>query len=350
MRPPSPADIEAYAAAVTLSERRLADFAMPDPHNLPLVLDNQSPTYRTFMVHALEPEGSHGLVGRINVANVVGGAFRSATVGYDSYDPYAGRGLFAEGLRLALDLVFADQPQGMGLHRVEANIQPANHRSAGLVRVARLRPRGLLPRLPPPARPRRSPGLARPRPLHPALDRLARRALPPARSPRGSPASSLAPGPRATARRHDPGRRPRAELGIPLYSGAVVADTATLFELLACLAGRWRRRVPARPAPSCGWVSPGPASSPPACRSSTPPSTCPRQEVVRHALAVRAAYAAGAGRLRTSSPGPCPEHPLRSGRMEGCTRPAPSRLDRTPTHRASAPRLNPAGLAALTTG
>ena len=134
VRPPTPADIPAYTAAVTLSARRLADFAMPDPHNLPVVIANQSPTYRTFMVHALDAEGSHGLVGRVNVANVVGGSFRNATVGYDSYDPYAGRGLFAEGLRLVLDLLFADPPRGMGLHRVEANIQPANHRSAGLAR------------------------------------------------------------------------------------------------------------------------------------------------------------------------------------------------------------------------
>lgn len=134
VRPPTEADIPAYVEAVTRSARRLSDFAVPDPHNLSAVIANQSATYRTFMIHALEPEGSHGLVGRVNVANVVGGAFRSATMGYDSYDPYAGRGLFAEGLGLVVDLVFADEPLGMGLHRVEANIQPANVRSAGVVR------------------------------------------------------------------------------------------------------------------------------------------------------------------------------------------------------------------------
>ena len=47
--------------------------------------------------------------------------------------PTSGRA-FAEGLQIILDIVFADEPQGMGLHRVEANIQPANVRSAGLVR------------------------------------------------------------------------------------------------------------------------------------------------------------------------------------------------------------------------
>lgn len=134
VRPPREADTTAYVEAVTMSARRLSSFAIPDPHNFHVVLRNQSPRYRTFMVHARDPEGAHGLVGRINVSNVVEGAFRSATIGYDAYDPYAGRGLFVEGLALTLDIIFADPPDGMGLHRVEANIQPSNTRSAGLVR------------------------------------------------------------------------------------------------------------------------------------------------------------------------------------------------------------------------
>ncbi|MEO7129829.1 MAG: GNAT family protein [Dermatophilaceae bacterium] len=134
VRPPTLADSAAYAEAVTRSARRLSLFAIPDPDNLPAIVAAQSPTYRTFMVWASDPEGKHGLVGRINVANVVQGAFRSATIGYDSYDPYAGRGLFSEGLELVVGLVFADPPHGMGLHRIEANIQPTNTRSMGLVR------------------------------------------------------------------------------------------------------------------------------------------------------------------------------------------------------------------------
>ena len=134
VRPPTETDSPAYVQAVTRSARRLSDFAVPDPTNFPVILAAQSPTYRTFMIWAHDPDGSHGLVGRVNVGNVVQGAFRSATIGYDAYDPYAGRGLFAEGLELTLGLVFADLPEGMGLHRVEANIQPSNTRSAGLIR------------------------------------------------------------------------------------------------------------------------------------------------------------------------------------------------------------------------
>ncbi|MEO6997217.1 MAG: GNAT family protein [Terracoccus sp.] len=134
VRPPTKADATAYREAVTRSTRRLSQFSVPDPENLPAVIAAQSPTYRTFMMWARDPEGDHGLVGRVNVSNAVFGAFRSATIGYDAYDPYVGQGLFAEGLGLALDLAFDDPPCGMGLHRVEANIQPTNTRSAGLVR------------------------------------------------------------------------------------------------------------------------------------------------------------------------------------------------------------------------
>lgn len=134
VRPPSEADIPAYTEAVTLSSMRLSHFAMPDPHNLPQIIARQSPTFRTFMVWAKDADGSHGLVGRINVANVVQGAFRNATIGYDAYDPYAGRGLFAEGLELTISLCFDDEPYGLGLHRLEANIQPSNPRSAGVIR------------------------------------------------------------------------------------------------------------------------------------------------------------------------------------------------------------------------
>jgi len=288
VRPPVAADIPAYTAAVTLSERRLADFAMPDPHNLPVVIANQSPTYRTFMVHALDAEGSHGLVGRVNVANVVGGSFRNATVGYDSYDPYAGRGLFAEGLRLVIDLLFADPPRGMGLHRVEANIQPANHRSAGLARSLGFVHEGYsrdflhLPGIDGrrdwrdherftllstdwPSVPYRAHG-------HRRLACVVNGSGVP-----GYGGTSLAA---AVA----------AELGVPLFSSSVVPDTATLFELL--------RLSPVGGVLECRLH--GPELRTGLARAGFEPSRVPvidggadvsRRDVVRHALAVRAAHA-----------------------------------------------------------
>jgi [ribosomal protein S5]-alanine N-acetyltransferase len=70
------------------------------------------------------------LVGVVNVSNIVRGGFQSGYLGYGAFASHAGRGLMTEGLREVLRSVFGD----LGLHRVEANIQPGNTRSIGLVR------------------------------------------------------------------------------------------------------------------------------------------------------------------------------------------------------------------------
>ncbi|GAB76571.1 Protein N-acetyltransferase, RimJ/RimL family [Austwickia chelonae] len=139
------ADIVPYRIAVEGSRARLSRWNPVDPHDLSRHLRWQSASHRTFIVHASEPEGDHDIVGRINVTNVVRGRALAAAMGYDAYDPYAGRGLFAEGLRLVVDLAFAPEPIGMGLHRVEASVQPGNVRSAGLLRSLGFRLRGEWP-------------------------------------------------------------------------------------------------------------------------------------------------------------------------------------------------------------
>jgi len=69
------------------------------------------------------------IVGVINVNNIVRGSFLSASLGYYVGAPYAGQGLMREGLLQVKRWAFLD----LGLHRLEANIQPDNHRSIALV-------------------------------------------------------------------------------------------------------------------------------------------------------------------------------------------------------------------------
>ena len=146
--PVSEGDIAPYRRAVQRSRTRLARWNPVDPDDLARSLASQSRARRTFLVHALAPEGDHDIVGKVNISDVVRGRFQSAAMGYDAYDPYAGLGLFAEGLRLLLDLIFTpEEAGGMGLHRVLAAVQPGNVRSAGLLRSLGFQREGFSPRM-----------------------------------------------------------------------------------------------------------------------------------------------------------------------------------------------------------
>jgi [ribosomal protein S5]-alanine N-acetyltransferase len=142
-----PGDLASYPLAVEQSRTRLSQWNPVDPDDLGRHLAAQSRDHRTFVVHARVPEGAHDLVGKVNVTNVTRGRSLSASMGYDAYDPYAGRGLFAEGLRLVVGLVLVPEPGGMGLHRLEANVQPGNTVSAGLLRSLGFQHQGSFPRM-----------------------------------------------------------------------------------------------------------------------------------------------------------------------------------------------------------
>ncbi|MEW2630113.1 GNAT family protein [Streptomyces sp. NPDC048389] len=84
------------------------------------------------------------IAGYVNVNNIVHGAFLSGAVGYGAFAHALGRGLMGEGLRLLVSYAFSSGG-GLGLHRLEANIQPGNTASAGLVRAVGFRLEGYSP-------------------------------------------------------------------------------------------------------------------------------------------------------------------------------------------------------------
>ena len=69
------------------------------------------------------------LVGVININDPIMGGFRSASLGYYAAGVYSGRGYMTEALALVLDQAFTT----LDMHRLEANIQPDNAGSLGLV-------------------------------------------------------------------------------------------------------------------------------------------------------------------------------------------------------------------------
>ncbi len=142
-------DVPGLRRAIQGSLDRIATWGPTGLESLDDLVDLQGPAKRTFLVHALQPDpsGGHSIAARINVNDLVMGRLASATLGYDAYDPYAGRGLTREGIGLLLDLAFTPAPNGLGLHRVAADVQPANVRSAALLRSLGFVREGYSPRL-----------------------------------------------------------------------------------------------------------------------------------------------------------------------------------------------------------
>jgi ribosomal-protein-alanine N-acetyltransferase len=82
------------------------------------------------------------VVGVININEIVGGAFHSAYLGYYGMAKFSGKGLMTEAVGSAVAYAFGE----LGLHRLEANIQPNNHASIALVRRLGFQNEGFSPR------------------------------------------------------------------------------------------------------------------------------------------------------------------------------------------------------------
>ena len=98
-----------------------------------------TPTHQGYFV-VLRASGE--LVGAVNLSEIVCGLFQSAYLGCYAFRPHVRRGYMSEGLRLVLHRSFGE----LGLHRVEANIQPENRASLALFRGLGFRREGYSPR------------------------------------------------------------------------------------------------------------------------------------------------------------------------------------------------------------
>jgi [ribosomal protein S5]-alanine N-acetyltransferase len=138
----SPQDGEAFVTAVRASR----------DHHHPWIDLADTPTRFASMLTRFEAVDHHAylvrhracgeLVGYVSVSNIVRGAFQSAYLGYAAFAGHEGRGLMTSGLRAVVRTAFFD----LGLHRVEANIQPANERSLALVRRVGFQKEGYSPK------------------------------------------------------------------------------------------------------------------------------------------------------------------------------------------------------------
>ncbi len=97
------------------------------------------PTKAGFLVCEKEADGA--LAGCININNIVEGAFQCGALGYGAFAHAAGRGLMGEGLDLVVRYAFG----GLGLHRLEINVQPDNAASIALASRCGFRLEGFSP-------------------------------------------------------------------------------------------------------------------------------------------------------------------------------------------------------------
>ena len=130
LRAPTPADRDEFIAAM-LSSRKL-HHPWLTPATTPEAFENVlrrvgDDRYDPQLVCRLE-DGV--IVGFVNISEIVRGAAQHGFVGYGGVAAHAGRGYMTEGLQLALRRAFTH----LGLHRLEANIQPGNTASIALVR------------------------------------------------------------------------------------------------------------------------------------------------------------------------------------------------------------------------
>jgi ribosomal-protein-alanine N-acetyltransferase len=145
IRPGSFSDEAEFLAAVELSRALHHPWVQP-PASARAFRDYLEKRTETrgavFFVWMQKARNARRLVGVVNLDEIVGGCFHSAYLGYYAFEPFAGRGLMQKGLSQVISHAF----RKMKLHRLEANIQPANTRSRALVRKLRFRREGFSPR------------------------------------------------------------------------------------------------------------------------------------------------------------------------------------------------------------
>ena len=141
LRSPAPADVPALAELGRRSRRLHRPWVYP-PATTPAVkrwLEATGPT-RVRLLVCRRADGA--IVGVVNVSEIVRGALQSAYLGYYAFHPFARAGYLTEGLGLVLRYAF----RRLRLHRLEANIQPANVASRRLARRLGFRKEGFSPR------------------------------------------------------------------------------------------------------------------------------------------------------------------------------------------------------------
>ncbi|HBL25604.1 MAG TPA: RimJ/RimL family protein N-acetyltransferase, partial [Acidobacteria bacterium] len=142
LRHPVPADAPAFLAMVEASRALHHPWVHPP---------GDAAAFGRFVEHAATERLQGFLIclrdtgeiaGVATLSEIVRGLFWSTYLGFYASAAWAGRGFLKEGLGLVLRHAFGP----LGLHRVEANVQPENTRSLALVRSLGFQKEGFSPK------------------------------------------------------------------------------------------------------------------------------------------------------------------------------------------------------------
>ena len=142
MEPPSAADAEEFIAAAVASRELHRPWIDPPDTAERFAAYLERAAREDQAAYLVRHAECGGLVGYANINNIVRGALQSGYLGYAAFAGHAGRGLMTSGLRDVLGRAFGE----LGLHRVEANIQPGNRPSIALVQRLGFAKEGFSPR------------------------------------------------------------------------------------------------------------------------------------------------------------------------------------------------------------
>jgi ribosomal-protein-alanine N-acetyltransferase len=142
LRPPTAADGAEFIASMRASRAR---------HRPWIYMPDTPERYAAYLARIEDPRAAPflacrthdgAIVGFLNISEIIRGGFRSAFVGYGGVARFAGQGYMTEALRLLLREAFTT----VGLHRLEANIQPGNAASIALAKRCGFELEGFSPR------------------------------------------------------------------------------------------------------------------------------------------------------------------------------------------------------------
>jgi ribosomal-protein-alanine N-acetyltransferase len=140
LRAPTPADRSEFLARVRESRTLHRPWVHPPA---------TAAAYRRWLArgHGFLPllvcrRSDGAIVGVVSLSGILLGNFKNAYLGYWAFRPFEGQGYMGDALRATVRLAF----RRLGLHRLEANVQPGNEASLRLVRRCGFRREGFSPR------------------------------------------------------------------------------------------------------------------------------------------------------------------------------------------------------------